>query len=85
MAKKKKELEAVERQPEFENQIPKYLIPDKFRETPRRYKLDGKWVGIGGPITMKGVPPKNDVVILEATEKQYLKIAETNSYLVKKL
>lgn len=68
MAKKKKE--AV-----------KYTIDQKAIETPRAYLLKTgkvkKWVGIGGPILRKGVPPQADKVIPEATETEYLLIAKT--------
>lgn len=70
MAKKKKS-------PELD-----YVIADYVLRTPRRMRIDGIWVGVGGSITIKVKPPGNDVVIPEATPEQYMKIAKMNNKLV---
>lgn len=59
---------------------PRYRVPEKYRETPIRVRLDGKWVALGRNVVIKGRPPQIDVMIKEATDEQYLKLAEAGRY-----
>ena len=48
-------------------------------------RLDGVEVAVGGLVLRKAKPPSIDQLIPEATEEQYLSIAEMCPILVKKL
>ncbi len=63
----------------------KFTINPICIDTPRRYKLGASWVGVGGPIVLEAKPPAIPRTIKEATDAQYLKIAENCPYLVKLL
>lgn len=64
---------------------PKYLVAKEARQNPRRIQMQDKtWVGIGGTITVRAKPPKSGYQIAEATEKQYLEVAERIPHLVQK-
>lgn len=51
--------------------------------TPRLYRIDGVWVGVGGDYVVKGKPPALDRVYPEATKEQYFEIAKNCPALVK--
>jgi hypothetical protein len=53
----------------------KYGPTDKAKANPTRTRVNKKsdWIGLGGSITLKAVPPKRpkDIVIREANDKEY--------------
>lgn len=43
---------------------------------------EGQWVAIGGPVNRVGKPPKISVIVPEATEEQYEKLAVRFPHLI---
>ena len=64
---------------------PRYKVLERLRKTPTVIRLDGVEVAVGGLVLRKAKPPSIDQLIPEATEEQYLSIAEMCPILVKKL
>lgn len=64
---------------------PKYKLREGLQENPVRIMHNGEWIGVGAPIEMKASPPNIPWTVREATEAEYLEIAERNPYLVQKL
>lgn len=52
-------------------------------DTPRLYRINGAWVGVGGEYVVKGRPPALDRVYPEATKEQYFEIGKNCPALVK--
>lgn len=48
-----------------------YTYTEEAKKNPRRVRLpDGRWVGVGGPISMVPTPPRLPYVVPEATPQE---------------